>query len=71
MTFKEKLRIVGIVILAFGIICIPAGYLGNPKMGLTFFSYITDLDLKLKSGLALVLIGVIITILSYVLPDKD
>lgn len=65
LSFREWVRLAGIVILATGLMCLPLGAIYNPKAAQSAFVEVTALGGFLKIGINCIFLGGIIVGLSY------
>jgi len=70
MTAKEWVRAVGIVLFALGVMCFPIGFGVSPKRDLSLFFNFADVGAFWKAGVVLVAIGVLVLIVSAIIPSN-
>ena len=68
--WKPLLRIGGIVSIAVGLMSLPLGRGVSPKRDLSVFYSIADTGAFVKTGLALIVAGLIATLLSRFVPGE-
>jgi heme/copper-type cytochrome/quinol oxidase subunit 1 len=65
---KEWVRIIGVLVTAAGLLCLPVGIGVSPKRDLSFFSNLADLNILLEIGAICMTIGVLFLVVSLFLP---
>jgi uncharacterized protein YjeT (DUF2065 family) len=65
------LRVVGIVAVAPGVLCVPLGYGRSPKRDLSAFSNLADLGIFWRAGLVLLALGALILAASFLVPESE
>jgi hypothetical protein len=68
---KLLLRIVGVAIAAFGLVCLPVGYSINPKRDLSAFNNLADTGIFVTVGFVLIATGVVLFVASWILPGEE
>jgi hypothetical protein len=63
---KTGLRVGGTLLAMMGLLCLPLGSEVNPKRAQSFFENLVELGAFIRTGLALLAIGVLALGLSYV-----
>jgi hypothetical protein len=61
----------GVLISTIGFLCLPLGFGGNPKRDTSLFSNFADLGLFFQFALILIPAGVVVALLSFLLPRDD
>ena len=69
MTIKDLFGVAGVTVFGVGLLCIPAGLGTSPKRDLSRFFNLADMGLFWKWGAALVVIGLVLIVISMMLPD--
>jgi hypothetical protein len=68
---KEWVRIIGVLVTAAGLLCLPVGIGVSPKRDLSLFHNFADIDYFLKSGVLLVIVGVLFLIAALFLSSGE
>jgi hypothetical protein len=64
-------RVVAIVAFVAGVLCLPVGLGGGPKRRTSLFFNFADFGVYLEAALVLMGVGVVIALLSFLLPKDD
>lgn len=64
-------QVAGVVISTIGFFCLPVGFGASPKRDTSLFFNFADLGLYLKFALILIPAGIVIALLSFLLPRDD
>ena len=70
-TPRVVIRVAGVVISTIGFLCLPVGFGANPKRDTSLFFNFADLGLYLQLALILIPAGVVLALLSFLLPRDD
>ena len=70
-TPRIVVRAIGTVVSMLGLLCLPVGFGANPKRDTSLFSNFVDLGLYLQLPLILIPAGIVILLLSFLLPRDD
>jgi hypothetical protein len=71
MGFKEWGRLLGVLLVCAGVLCLPIGFGVSPRQDLSFFHNLADLNIFFKTGAALVAIGSLVLVASLFLPSAE
>jgi hypothetical protein len=64
-------RVIGIVLLSLGLLCVPLGIGASAKRDTSVFSNFADQGLYMQAALILIVGGVVVALLSLLLPRDD
>ena len=70
-TARLVTRVIGVVLLTVGFLCVPVGLGASPKRDTSLFFNFADAGVYLRIAVILVPLSVAVIILSYLLPGDD
>jgi hypothetical protein len=70
-TPRIVVRAIGTAVSMLGLLCLPVGFGASPKRDISLFSNFVDLGLYLQLALILIPTGIVMLLLSFLLPRDD
>jgi len=70
-TARTVARVLGFVLLSVGFLCVPVGVGASPKRDTSLFFNFADLGLYLRVALIIMPVGLVVIIVSFLLPGDD
>jgi hypothetical protein len=70
-TPRVVVQILGVGICVIGFLCLPVGWGASPRRDTSLFFNFADLGLYLQAALILIPAGIVVALLSFLLPGSD